>query len=115
MEEALGLAKSVPVEIEEGDATAEIATHIDRLPSDAARVLFATHVFYQIPREGRHARLDGMASASREQPVDFILMESTGQGDSRIEAFSFEGGERIGRTVLARSDSHGRWIEWGAR
>ena len=115
MDEALAHAKTAPVEIEEGDATREIEEHIGRLPSDAARVLFATHVFYQIPREGRHLILDGIASASREQSVDLIRMESSGEGDSRVEWFSFEGGERVGHTVLARSDSHGRWIEWGAQ
>jgi len=115
MDEALARAKTVPIEIEEGDATYEIAAHIDRLPSDAARVLFATHVFYQISREGRRRIHEGIASASREQPVDLILMESSGQGDSQVWWFSFEAGEQTGRTVLARSDSHGRWIEWGAR
>ena len=115
MDEALATAKTVPIEIEEGDATREIAAHIEHLPSDAARVLFATAVFYQISREGRHQILDGIASASHDQPVDLILMESSGEGDSRIEWFSFEAGERTGRSVLARSDSHGRWIEWGAQ
>ena len=115
MDEALTIAMEVPVEIEEGDATREIAAHVDRLPSDAARVLFATHVFYQIPRDGRRRILDEIASASREKPVDLIQMDSSGEGDSRLEWFSFEGGQQIGRTVLARSDSHGRWIEWGAQ
>jgi len=115
MDEALAHAKTVPVEIEEGDATREIAAHIARLPSDAARVLFATHVFYQIPRDGRRQIIEGIASASREQPVDLIRMESSGEGDSRVEWFSFAGGEQVGHTILARSDSHGRWIEWGAQ
>lgn len=114
MDEALAHVKAVPVQIEEGDATREIAAHIDRLPSDAVRVLFATHVFYQISREGRRRILDGIAAASSEQPVDLIRMDSSGKGDSQIELFSFEGGEQLGRTTLARSDSHGRWIEWGA-
>jgi hypothetical protein len=115
MDEALAQAKTVPIEIEEGDATCEIADHVDRLPSDAARVLFATHVFYQISREGRDRIFDGIASASREQPVDLVVMDSSGEGDSRIQWFRFEGGARVGQTVLARSDSHGRWIEWGAQ
>jgi hypothetical protein len=115
MDEALARAKTIPIEIEEGDATQEIAAHIDRLPSDAARVLFATHVFYQISREGRRRIHDGIAAASRDQPVDLILMESSGEGDSQVWWFSFEAGEQTGRTVLARSDSHGRWIEWGAQ
>ena len=115
MDEAFAHAKAVPVEIEQGDATCEIAEHVARLPSDAARVLFATHVFYQIPRHGRRQIIEGIASASREQPVDFIRMESSGEGDSRVEWFSFAGGEQVGHTILARSNSHGRWIEWGAQ
>jgi hypothetical protein len=115
MDEALARAKTIPIEIEEGDATQEIAAHIDRLPSDAARVLFATHVLYQISREGRRRIHERIAAASLDQPVDLILMESSGEGDSQIWWFSFEAGEQTGRTVLARSDSHGRWIEWGAQ
>ncbi len=114
MDEALAHATSVPVDIQQGDATSDLAAQIDRLPADAARVLFATHVFYQIPPDGRRQLYDGIASASREQPVDLVVMESTGKGDSEVHWFSFEGGERTGHTVLARSDSHGRWIEWGA-
>ncbi len=114
MDEALARAKAIPAEIEKGDATRDVAAHVDRLPMDAARVLFATHVFYQIPSKGRRAILDGIAAASLEKPVDFVLMESTGEGDSRVESFHFEGGQRTGHTVFARADSHGRWINWGA-
>jgi hypothetical protein len=82
---------------------------------DVPRVVFATHVVYQIPREGLLALLDGVAEASRPAPVDFIIMESSGKGDSRVDHFAFEAGERKSRTLLARADSHGRWIEWGGR
>lgn len=115
MDEALAHAAKVPIEIEGGDATLEIAEHVARLPKDAARVVFATHVFYQIPAEGREAIRDGIASASREHPVDLIVMDSSGEGDSRITWYAFEAGERAGITTLARSDSHGRWIDWGAQ
>lgn len=115
MNEALAHATAVSVEIEEGDATREIGAHIERLPADAPRVLFATHVFYQIPREGRLCILDGIAQASCEQPVDLILMDGTGEGDSRIDWVSFEEGEQKDQLTLARADSHGRWIDWGAQ
>ena len=115
MDEALAHVATVPVEIEEGDATREIAEQIARLPEDVPRVLFATHVVYQIPRQGLLALLDGVAEASRAAPVDFIIMESSGEGDSRVDHFAFEGGAQQGRTLLGHADSHGRWIEWGAR
>ncbi len=114
MEEALRHARSVPIEIERGDATTDIERHIGSLPTDAARILFATQVFYQIPAEGHRAILDGIASASREAPVDFVLLESTGEGDSRIDWFWFAEGEEKGHRVLADCDSHGRWVAWRA-
>lgn len=115
MDEALAIAASVPIEIEAGDATRDIEAQIAKLPQGAPRVLFATHVVYQIPRQGLLAMLDGIARASADAPVDLVIMESTGQGDSRVDWFHFASGERQHRTVLAHSDSHGRWIEWGAR
>ena len=113
MDEALAHAASTPVEIEAGDATREIGRHVARLPRDAARVVFATHVLYQIPEEGRRRLREALAEASRERPVDFVSMESTGRGDSELRWLGFEDGERRTNEVLARADSHGRWLEWG--
>jgi hypothetical protein len=114
MDEALARAATTPVEIEAGDATREIGRHIERLPRDAARVVFATHVLYQSPAEGRRRLRGAIARASRDQPVDFISMESTGHGDSHLHWLGFEDGERRRLERLALADSHGRWIAWGA-
>jgi hypothetical protein len=78
-------------------------------------VVFATHVFYQISPEGRQAILEGLADASAEQPLDLILMESSGEGDSIVTHFAFEEGRRSVSRQLARADSHGRWIDWQER
>lgn len=114
MDAALAHAASVPIEIAGGDATVEIESHVAALPEDAARVLFATHVVYQIPEAGRLRMLDGIARASRDRPVDLLVLDSSGEGDSRLDWLRFEAGERSHGEVLARSDSHGRWIAWGA-
>lgn len=113
MDEAIEHAASVPIEIEAGDATRDLEGEIAKLPIDAPRVLFATHVFYQIPKEGLHRLLASIARASVAAPVDLIVMESTGHSDSRIDWFGFDQGERLHRTILGFADSHGRWIEWG--
>ena len=113
MEEALVVASEVPVVIEAGDATKDIEAAIKKLPPDAPRVVFATHAIYQMSHEGVVAMLDGIAAASREAPVDLIIMESDGSGASRIDWLAFEAGARLDREVIARSDSHGRWIDWG--
>ena len=101
-----------PIEIEEGDATREIEDRIAKLPIDVPRVLFATHVVYQISPEGVLAMFDAIARASFAAPIDLVIMDSTGRGDSRLDHIAFEDGERKSQNILALSDSHGRWIEW---
>lgn len=113
MDEALAVAARVPAEIEAGDATVDIEAAIGRLPGDAPRVVFATHAVYQIPAAGLAAMFEGVARASIDQPVDLLIMESNGQGESRIDWLPFEKGRRGDDVVLAHSDSHGRWIDWG--
>lgn len=115
MDAALSVAARVPAEIHEGDATLEIEAHVRALPADAARVVFATQVFYQIPKQGRRAILDGLARASAEQPVDLLSMESSGEGDSVLLHFACAGGERGETRELARVDSHGRSIDFRGR
>lgn len=40
-------------------------------------------------------------------------MESNRRGSTRVDHFTFEGGEATGTRVLAQVDGHGRWTEWG--
>jgi hypothetical protein len=112
MDAALAVVEAVPAEIQPGDATSDVEAAVRSLPRDCARVVFATQVLYQIPIEGRRAILDGLGRASEAQPVDFISMESTGEGDSTLTHFAFEGGTRAATRELASVDSHGRWIDW---
>lgn len=112
MDEALEVAARVPVDVAQGDATVEVESAARRLPTDAARVVFATHALYQIPAEGIEAMLAGIARASDEGPIDLLTMESNGQGSSAIEWIAFEGGRLASRETIAESDSHGRWLAW---
>lgn len=112
MEAALEHVERVPAEIHQGDATTDIEAHVRALPEAAARVVFATQVFYQIPVEGRQAILDGLARASDVAPVDLVLMESSGEGDSLVTHFAFQNGSRGETLELARVDSHGRAVRW---
>jgi hypothetical protein len=112
MEAALEHVERVPAEIHQGDATTDIEAHVRALPEAAAPVVFATQVFYQIPVEGRQAILDGLARASDVAPVDLVLMESSGEGDSLVTHFAFQNGSRGETLELARVDSHGRAVRW---
>jgi hypothetical protein len=115
MDAALEHVARVPAEIHAGDATRDIEAHVGALPEDAARVVFATHVFYQISGEGREAIHEGLARESSSKRVDLILMESNGQGDSFVTHHSFENGAPGPMRRLARADSHGRSLTWLAR
>ncbi len=113
MDEAIAVAERIPAEIAAGDATKDLEAAVARLPKDAPRVVFATVALYQIDDAGQRAIHEALARASTAAPLDFVTMESDGEGSTRIDHFAFEGGAATGHAVLARADSHGRWIEWG--
>lgn len=113
MDEAIAVAERVPAEIAAGDATTDLEAAVERLPTDAPRVVFATVALYQIADEGHRAIHAALARASATQPLDFVTMESNGRGSTQIDHYTFEGGAATGHRVLAQADSHGRWIEWG--
>jgi len=113
MDEAIAVAERVPAEVAAGDATRDFEAAVERLPSSAPRVVFATVALYQIDDEGQRAIHAALARASAAGPLDFVTMESNGRGSTRVDHFTFEGGEATGARVLAQADSHGRWIDWG--
>ena len=78
-------------------------------------MVFATAVLYQIPEDGQAAITRELARASEEAPVDFLVMDSTGQGGSSLDHFAYREGALQEHRVLANVDSHGRWIEWSVR
>ncbi len=112
LEQALAHAAEVPVEIEAGDATRDLAAAIARLPAGLPRVVFATAVLYQIPEAGQAAISRELARASDSAPVDFVVLDSTGRGGSRLDHLAYRDGGLQERRALANVDSHGRWIEW---
>ncbi|MEZ7980477.1 MAG: hypothetical protein QMC74_12385 [Myxococcota bacterium] len=81
--------------------------------SEILALASATHAVSPMSREGVVAMTDGVAAASREAPVDLIIMESDGSDALRVDWLAFEAGARLDREVIARSDFHGRWIDWG--
>ena len=113
MDEALEIASRVPATVEAGDATRDLEAAVARLPRTVPRVVFATHVVYQIPPEGRREMMAALARASADAPLDLIVMDSNQRGESRIDWVPFAEGRRAERVVLGHADSHGRWIEWG--
>ena len=115
MDAALAHADAVPIDIRAGDATRDLEAAVLALPRGAARVVFATQVFYQIAAEGVEEILNALARASAEEPLDLVLMESSGEGDSIVSHFAFEAESRGPTRELARVDSHGRWIAWRER
>ncbi|MEM9174834.1 MAG: DUF2332 domain-containing protein [Myxococcota bacterium] len=112
MDEAIAVAERVPADIVAGDATTDVEAAVARLPADAPRVVFATVALYQIDEAGQRAIHEALARASASQPLDFVTMESNGQGVTQVDHFAFEAGERVASRVLAEADSHGRWIDW---
>ncbi len=111
---AVEIARRHRPELLRGDAVAGLPGLLARAPGDAAVVVYATHVLYQLSREAQKALFEALRDDSRRSArrLDLITMESTGEGDSQLAQHVFRAGERETRE-LARVNPHGRWLRWG--
>jgi hypothetical protein len=76
-----------------------------------ARLLYATHSLYQLPREGVARILEALSSHSAHRPVWLLGLEGTGTHFSELACVHFDRGTREARK-LANASPHGWWLEW---
>ncbi|MEQ8858075.1 MAG: DUF2332 domain-containing protein [Pseudomonadales bacterium] len=110
---AVRLAREHRPALLRGDAVTEAAGLLTAVPPDAAVVVFATFVLYQMTREQRRALLQSVAAFARdhERRVDLITMDSLAGSDSELALTTYLAGTRETRR-LARVNAHGRWLRW---
>jgi hypothetical protein len=112
-EAAIGRAREVPAEIEEGDAVAWLAARLPDRPPGAATVLFHTVAWQYLPADARAAGdaliAEAGARATAAAPLARIAMEADGRRDAGLTLTLWPGGRRH---ALARVDFHGRSVHW---
>ena len=108
---AIEIARAHPPSIVEGDAVKMLPELIARAPADATLCVYGTHTLYQFPRETLIGTLKAMQDASDSRPIHFVSIEGTGERWSELSHTVYRDRQRE-RTVVARCNPHGRWLEW---
>jgi hypothetical protein len=105
------VARHVPLEIHEGDATILLSDQIDGIDEAATVVVYHSHALNQFPAEARAAFDAAVARASIARPVYRIAMEYDGDLPA-IDLVVYQDGAPDEALRLARYDAHGAWLEW---
>ena len=103
--------KDTPIRLHRGDAARDLPHLLDRVPAEAALVVYSTITLYQVPREGRRRITEALEARSRERPVWQVALE--GVHPPSLTLTRYRSGSRE-TELLARASPHGWWIEWGA-
>ena len=125
---AIAMARARKPVVIEGDAVADLAAVLERLPVHAVPCITTTWSFAYLSLEQREAFIEQLTRCSEHRPLAWISAEGPGVVD-RIElgeppdhdpttpsvlgVVVFEG-RRSRPTMLAWVHPHGRWIDWRA-
>lgn len=101
--------KGSPIRLHRGDAARDLPHLLERVPAEAALVVYSTIALYQVPREGRRRITEGLEVRSRERPVWRVALEGAHRPSLTLTRYRSGTGET---ELLARASPHGWWIEW---
>lgn len=107
--EAAAELKHSPIGLHRGDASRDLTHLLERVPAEAALVVYSTIAMYQIAREGRRRITEALEARSRERPVWRVALEGAHPPSLTLTRYRSGAGET---ELLARASPHGWWIEW---
>lgn len=111
LETALAIARAFPPPIRKGDAVGDLAAVLAEAPADCTPCVFHTAVTYQFTDEARSALDDVFIETSRTRPCWRLALEWRDGDIYPLTLTCYDAGA-ADETMLARSDPHGRWIDW---
>ncbi len=101
--------KGSPIRLHRGDASRDLPYLLERVPAEAALVVYSTIALYQVPREGRRRITEALELRSRERPVWRVALEGAHRPSLALTRYRSGSGET---EILARASPHGWWIDW---
>ena len=101
--------KCSPIRLHRGDASRDLPHLLQRVPAEAALVVYSTIALYQVPREGRRRITEGLELRSRERLVWQVALEGHHPPSLTLTRYRDGAGET---ELLARASPHGWWIDW---
>jgi hypothetical protein len=99
-----------PIRLHRGDASRDLPYLLERVPAEAALVVYSTIALYQVPREGRRRITEALEVRSRERPVWRVALKGVHPPSLTVTRYRNGSSET---ELLARASPHGWWIEWG--
>jgi len=109
---ALTLARQHPHRIVAGDAGETLPLLLAEAPAGATLCVYHGFTLNQMPAATREGILANVADASRERDLYRVALEWWPPNPTpTVELFTYTGGQATSE-LLARCESHGRWVEW---
>jgi hypothetical protein len=112
LDAALTLARQYPPRIVAGDAGETLPALLAEAPADATLCVYHGFTLNQIPAAARERILARVAEYGRERDLYRVALEWWPPNPTpTAELFRYAGGQTSSE-LLARCESHGRWVEW---
>ena len=112
---ALALARQYPQRIVAGDAGETLPALLAAAPTDATLCVYHGFTLNQMPAATRERILARVAAYGRKHVLYRVALEWWPPNPTpTIELFTYTGAETSSQ-LLARCESHGRWVEWLAK
>jgi hypothetical protein len=112
LDAALTLARENPPRIVPGDAADVLPRVLAEVPQDAVLCVYDSYTLNQMPRAVRARILAHLREHGARRPLCRITQEGLSlERPPQVELTTYDGGV-VHTELLARCESHGRWIEW---
>jgi hypothetical protein len=109
---ALTFARLDPQRIVAGDAGETLPALLVEAPADATLCVYHGFTLNQMPAATREGILTRVAESSRKRNLYRVALEWWSPNPTpTVELFTYASGETSSQ-LLARCESHGRWVEW---
>ena len=112
--DAIPVVRDDPPEIVRGDAVERLPALVDRLPTDATRVVYNTNVLYQLTDDERDQIASHVRALGRDEPLYWVSGEGAHPDyDESIElTITRSSGGELTERLVAAYQQHGRWVAW---
>lgn len=111
LREAIGIARSHPPKLIEGDGIALLPEVLTGLADETTLCIFHTYTLNQVAPEARERLADYLRSASLQRDIYRVSCEWLNTAQPQLELTIYRQGSQD-QTLLAYCDFHGRWVEW---
>lgn len=114
LDQVIPVVRADSPEVVQGDAVELLPELVRRLPEDATRVVYNTHVLYQLGDDERETIREHIRELGREQPLYWVSGEGAyPEYEEGIELLITRASDgELDETFVGGYQQHGRWVVW---